>query len=276
MKKCYAFLFLFASVSTVQAQNICDPAGNVVIYSNYDGGELNIDVDQNIPNLKIGIVTYEYVHVTISGAFASNVTAVRYAGYNANNNHCSIAGPTTTTITGVPNSVDTIILYPAATYSNPNGYSSIICNYSCSDSTNQGGCNTPDQIAHYFLTVFGGTLFSHHTSYGCWSGSNTRLVSLGGNCCINPLSTGIAEENDPQLATYPNPADASIRLDVQGAVAEPVTVTLRNMLGEIVYNAQHTTGAPFEISTAEFAAGLYTMEVNSASLRLSRLVSVAH
>lgn len=36
----------------------CDPQGNVAIFSNYDGGALTISVDQNIPDLKIGVVSY--------------------------------------------------------------------------------------------------------------------------------------------------------------------------------------------------------------------------
>ena len=47
---------------------VCNPNGNIVIFSNYDGGYLNINVDVNIPNLKIGIVSYEAVEVTFSGA----------------------------------------------------------------------------------------------------------------------------------------------------------------------------------------------------------------
>jgi hypothetical protein len=42
----------------------CDPTGNWILFANYDGGNLNIVVDQNIPNLKIGICTYEPVNVT--------------------------------------------------------------------------------------------------------------------------------------------------------------------------------------------------------------------
>jgi hypothetical protein len=54
----------------VNTSPICDQDGNVVIYSNYDGGTLNINCDQNIPNLKIGICTYEPVIVNIDGPFA--------------------------------------------------------------------------------------------------------------------------------------------------------------------------------------------------------------
>ena len=34
------------------AQPICNAAGNLAVFSNYDGGILTINVDQNIPNSK--------------------------------------------------------------------------------------------------------------------------------------------------------------------------------------------------------------------------------
>jgi hypothetical protein len=44
---------------------VCNPNGNIIIFSNYDGGFLNINVDVDIPNLKIGVVSYEAVEVTL-------------------------------------------------------------------------------------------------------------------------------------------------------------------------------------------------------------------
>ncbi|MCA6364469.1 MAG: T9SS type A sorting domain-containing protein [Bacteroidetes bacterium] len=159
--------------------NSCDPNGNVIIYSNYDGGILNINVDQNIPNLKIGVCTYEGVTINISGTFAANVTEVRYVGFNGANAHCS--GVINTSINGAPAAVTSVSFYPSATMTDPNGSSNMVCGYSCSTG-NQGGCNTAGQIAHYFLTQFGGTLRYHFTQYGCWASS--YLVSSGGNCCF--------------------------------------------------------------------------------------------
>ncbi|HET6992835.1 MAG TPA: hypothetical protein VFJ43_15985, partial [Bacteroidia bacterium] len=143
MKKTY-FLFVFVFILSctsvfAQVSTFCNPSGNIIIYSNYDGGPITINIDQNIPNLKIGIVSYEFARITITGTYAGNVTEVRWAGYNGANNHCSLSAPLYTTISGVPNNVDTIITIPAANYSNPNGYGFIICNYSCDDTTNQGG-----------------------------------------------------------------------------------------------------------------------------------------
>jgi hypothetical protein len=161
------------------AVSACDPAGNVLIYSNYNGGVLNINIDQNVPNIKIGICTYEGVTINISGAFVANVTEVRYVGYNGGNAPCS--GIINTSINGVPSATTSVSFYPAATMSDPNGSSNMVCGYSCGTGY-QGGCNTAGQVAHYFLTQFGGTMRYHYTQYGCWSG--TYLMSAGGNCCL--------------------------------------------------------------------------------------------
>ncbi len=160
--------------------NSCDPNGNLIIYSNYDGGVLNINVDQNIPNLKIGICSYEGVTINIAGTYVGNVTAVRYAGYNGANAHCSMSA-INTTINGVPAGITSINIYPPSTIIVPNGSSNIVCAYQC-NLGNNGGCNTTGQVAHYFLTHLGGTLRYQMAQYGCWSG--TQLVSTGGNCCL--------------------------------------------------------------------------------------------
>lgn len=156
--------------------------GNLVVFANYDGGVLNINVDQNIPNLKIGVCTYEPVTINLSGPFVANVTEVRYAGYVSTNNfHCANS-PATTTIAGAPGGAATSVNFlPPSTLSNPNGYSSIVCAYSCDISSSQGGCNTADQIVDYFETTTGGSLYSYYTQYGCWS-TTPYNVSAGGNC----------------------------------------------------------------------------------------------
>lgn len=175
----------------------CSPQGNVALFSNYDGGALTIRVDQDIPDLHIGVVSYEYATITVTGPYAGNVVAVHYAGYNGTNDHCDQGSLVfSTTISGVPSSAAEIELYPAATYPNTNGWPNIICAYSCDIGTEQGGCNTVDQVAHYFLDMWNGVLLFHRTQYGCWNG--TWNISDGGNCCVDPLETGFA------------PSDASI------------------------------------------------------------------
>jgi PKD repeat protein len=182
-------LMLFFSKITA-AQSICNPQGNLFIISNYDGGRVTINVDVDIPDLKIGICTYEPVQVTISGPFAANVTRVIYAGFNSNqnNNNCSL-GNFSTSITGVSASIRSIFTAPPVGYSNPNGfgYPLVICGVgNCNPAQQTGGCNTADQIVYYFQQATGGTLYAHQTQYACWINS-TINISNAGNCCVTPL-----------------------------------------------------------------------------------------
>ena len=187
MKK-LIFLPLFLIISFKSfSQTICDPNGNVVLFSNYDGGILNINVDVNIPNLKIGVVSYEMVTINLSGAFAGNITAVQFAGYTTTTHHHCNNSPSVTSIVGAPPGTDTLVFMPNSPVTNSNGYYIIICNTSCDTASNQGGCNTPDQVAAYFQQVFGGSLRFHLTQYGCWNGSYN--LSSGGNCCVGAVST---------------------------------------------------------------------------------------
>ena len=112
----------------------CDPTGNWILFANYDGGNLNIVVDQNIPNLKIGICTYEPVNVTFSGPFVNSVTEVLYAGFNSaqNNNNCSFP-ITTSSFTGINPAILTVNVAPPVTIispPNPNYFNIPIFQYS--------------------------------------------------------------------------------------------------------------------------------------------------
>lgn len=173
------------TVNNSPCASFCNADGNLLIYSNYDGGVLNINVDQNIPNLKIGVTTYEAAQINLSGPFVGNVTEVIYAGYNASNNHC---GPAinTTTVNGVNPAIVQILIAPQVGYTpaHDNGYPIMIGGYQCDTVNSSGGVNSPDEIVYYFTNATGGTLLYHDTQYGCWSG--TRNVSNGGNCCIEP------------------------------------------------------------------------------------------
>lgn len=195
----FIFSILFYFISNTTNAQICNSSGNVVIFSNYDGsretvaGRLNINVDVNIPNLKIGICSYERVTVNIGGAFAGNVTKVIYAGYNGTVN-CNCYWPSTpagcmvtSTVTGVAAGIVSYNIYPAATVNDPNGWPNIICAYQCA-AGNQGGCNTAGQVVGYFLSAFGAgsTFRAHETQYSCWGGV-TKTISGSGNCCQSTL-----------------------------------------------------------------------------------------
>ena len=196
MKNRSFFILAIIFLSFKGIAQICNPSGNLIIYSNYDGGILTINVDQNIPNLKVGICTYEPIQVTFTGPFVGNITQVIYAGFNSsqNNNNCSL-GNYPTTITGVPAGITTInpaMNPPSVGYtpahgngSGPWGGGMLGVAGLCDTLTNAGGGNTPDEVVYYFLNATGGTLRFHQTQYNCWI-NQTVNVSAGGNCCILP------------------------------------------------------------------------------------------
>jgi hypothetical protein len=168
---------------------ICNPSGNLVIYSNYDGGIININCDVNIPNLKIGICTYEAAEIHIIGTFSNNVTGIIYAGYDGANDNCNL-GVITTSIIG--SSSQTINVYPLLGPYSPvhgNGNNYMDGCYQCDTTISSGGVNSPDEVVFYFQNEFPGAILrSHHTQYGCWLPTTFNL-SAGGNCCIMPAGS---------------------------------------------------------------------------------------
>ena len=187
----------------------CNPDGNWLLISNYDGGILNVIVDEDIPNLKIGICTYEPVNATFSGPFVANITEVRYAGFNSaqNNNNCGFP-ISTSTFSGINSALVEVQELPPVTiisppipndpFNQPYGNNTgIVCAYSCEVLNSQGGCNTVDQVVDYFQTQFGGSLRGLAIQYCCWSAETPyRVSNISGNCCSS-TSTGIA------TVTYP-------------------------------------------------------------------------
>ncbi|MBK8339978.1 MAG: T9SS type A sorting domain-containing protein [Flavobacteriales bacterium] len=236
------------------AQSVCNPAGNVILYSNYDGGPLTIQVDDSIPDLRVGVVSYEFVKINFIGPYAGMITEVIYAGYNGSNDHCGIGSGTSVSIGGAPNAVTDIRFAPTATFSNSNGYGSMVCAYSCDVTTSQGGCNTADQVAHYFLSEFGGVLRYHLTQYGCWSG--TQAVSAGGNCCEDPLATGFTEfASATHLELFPNPARDVIRVIATGPF------TLVDAAGREVGSGSLSHLGPNDVDITALAPGAYAMRI---------------
>ena len=259
MKKIYYSLAALLFSSFAFAQTICNPTGNLIIFSNYDGGTLNINLDAPMSNIKIGVLTYEGVNINITGIGASAVTAVAYVGFNANNAHCgSIIN---TNITGTPGtSVNTITFAPPSSFPNPNGSTSMVCAYSCSTTTNQGGCNTVDQVEDYFMDLFpGSTIFMHKVQYGCWTG--TQNVSNGGTCCALP--TGItAYEDEKIVSVFPNPASDNLTLSFVTPVNK-ATVKVLNVAGQVVKEINAVSGNNVTIDVATFPAGVYFVETTN-------------
>lgn len=191
----YLLLLLACSALIPSTAQVCDPAGNLFLVSNYDGGIVTINVDQDIPNLVIGISTYEPVQVTITGPFATNVVEVLYAGMNSsqNNNNCG-QGNFTSSITGVNPGIVTInppmqppqVSYTPAHGNGTGSWGGVVIGAAggCDTTVNTGGVNTPDELVFHFEDQTGANLYAHYTQYGCWQ-NDVIDISGGGTCCID-------------------------------------------------------------------------------------------
>lgn len=229
------------------AQTICNSGGNLIIFTNYDGGPLNINVDVNIPNLKIGIVGYHAVAANISGTFASNVTGIAYAGYNSGAS-CGFVAISTTSFSGLPTGATSNIAFlPQSPLANSNGNNTIVCGYTCNLNTTQGGCNTADQIEAYFMNFFpNSSVYAHKIQYNCWSG--TQSISTMGNCCatVAPLSA----TGQTQNTNCSNLCNGSITLNVGG--------------GQSPYSYLWSNNAT-SASLQNLCAGSYTVTITDAA-----------
>ena len=113
MKQMKYFLFFcicYLNSTFSWTQITCDSTGNLIIYSNYDGGILTINIDQNLPNLKVGICTYEPVQVSLTLGTKVTLTFAINAGFQFNVDGSDFIyvydGPTTSSpLLGIHNSV---------------------------------------------------------------------------------------------------------------------------------------------------------------------------
>jgi hypothetical protein len=254
-------------LADIPCGNTCDPNGNLIIYSNYDGGILTINVDQNIPNLKVGICTYEPIQVTFTGPFVGNITQVIYAGMNSNqnNNNCGL-GNFPTSVTGVPAGIVTI-----SPPMNPHlvGYTPVHGNGAgpwggqmigvaglCDTTVNAGGGNTPDEVVYYFLNATGGTLLYHQTQYACWM-NETVNVTAGGNCCILPPGS-------TPCPTITSTISGQTNVLCNGQSTGAATVTANGGTGPYTYT--WTPGNLNGGTQSGLAANVYTVNIVDANL----------
>lgn len=137
--------------------------GHVLLLSNYDGGTYTLVMDENLPNVQIGIVSYRPSHVTVTGPYASNVSILRMVSYSSQ----------ASTVQGVDPSKVQVAPPQPATHHQPYASTTLGCATGARVlSWPGGGCNTMTQVEEYFLSQFGEVPFlSHLSRYEAFSGS---------------------------------------------------------------------------------------------------------
>lgn len=256
--------------STVLPAQSCDPNGNILVFSNYDGGHLRILIDEDIPNLKIGVASYEPTRISIFGPYAANVTEVVYAGYNAFNGtgnfHCdSLVALTTIDPLPNPNAVVQIRNTPAVTliatdldtifpgFTDLIGFNGGIIGCSgCNTINATGGNNTYLQVLDYFNTTFNGSARFIKAQYGCWC--DTLDCSLPLTCCQD-LNSGSSQA----LVLTAN-SDTLCNNQIVTISASTGFDTYAWSTGANTANIQVTTAGTYTV-TAQNECGVYTAEI---------------
>jgi len=89
------------------------------------------------------------------------------------------------------------------------------------------------------------------------------------NGTLGPLA-GVENQKNKQMVIYPNPASDFIIVKSNDDLQ---SVKIFNNLGELVFN-KTITAREFRVSTAAFSAGLYLVQIDTKSERISRSVVV--
>ncbi|MFN3939292.1 MAG: hypothetical protein ACK4IY_01815, partial [Chitinophagales bacterium] len=194
-------VFIALPINT-KAQDICNADGNVMIYSNYEGGDLTINIDLDIPDLKIGICTYEFTDVTLTGAYVANVTQVVFAGFNAP----VISGVDPSIVSVYAAAIGDIavtsvlgdVLYPGF----PPIVNCMVGAEGCGETASGGGNSSP-QIVDFFMQEFDDDdiFYAHYTDYDAFPAA-TFYISDGGNCCYEEPITDVNPIYDAGGLTY--------------------------------------------------------------------------
>jgi hypothetical protein len=162
---------------------VCGPADNLLVYANYDGGPITINVDQNLPNIGIGILSDNASTVTISGPYAGNVVAVYVVGGSGASSTVTGAGAAPVTKLSSPPVTLSVPGAPTVMYYEDKG-GALLDPY--------GSCNTREQVRDYFVQKMGGSIKLHACQYNSYGSVN---VSAGGTCACTPLKCSDVGKN---------------------------------------------------------------------------------
>ncbi len=104
----------------------------------------------------------------------------------------------------------------------------------------------------------------------CGSVVTTRLIVVGGGTGIDDL-TALQKE----MKVFPNPSNGLVTIANNSGI-KMRSIAIFNIMGQKVYNATSLNAEKHQINTAEFAAGIYTVMIDTDKGKVSKKLEIMH
>lgn len=121
----------------------------------------------------------------------------------------------------------------------------------------------------YFDEVEAGTYFYKVTAYRSYCESTPAWTASGDDFVLIEVTS--VEEDGETLSVYPNPANTTMSVSVQGLSQ----VTVFNVMGQVVYS-ESCNADGIVINTSNLVSGIYTISIKSACGNTSKRFTVMH
>lgn len=128
-----------------------------------------------------------------------------------------------------------------------------------------GGTQTPYALSTIRKLTFSGTGNMNVTKTS-GSTDNYELTSVR-YLNFGDLSTGIAAKKETSgfLQLYPNPVVDVLHIQLADAGSQTVSVELFSIEGKVLYKAQLTTTANYQVNVSQFRQGIYLCRINNGT-----------
>jgi hypothetical protein len=111
-------------------------------------------------------------------------------------------------------------------------------------------------------------------NFFAWGGAGATGFYFIDDVSVTYTGVDIAENVAPSFNLYPNPADQTLNINLSSNTQANVRVL--DLTGKVVFSGQIVGNGLQTVSTAEFAEGLYFVELVSAGERVTSRVVVKH
>ncbi len=104
----------------------------------------------------------------------------------------------------------------------------------------------------------------------CGSVVTTRLIAVGGGTGLDELSA-----LQKEMKVFPNPSNGLVTIANNNGI-KMKSIAMFNIMGQEVYSAGSLNAEQHQINTAEFAAGIYTVTIETDKGKVSKKLEIMH